>query len=299
MEGVTDAGRDTVGTDKNWWLILLERKYYHAGGSARFILQINVGSQSTVISLMQVVGQKDGTSGSGTAVPVSKYILHKAYDECRAELVKAVKAAADMTGNPALQGWAFELAQIEWINVVIENKQRGVKNASGDLVLPISPTIVTYNGLSLSGSTDAASFVIKCVKWNQGCFDIAFFHSNTLITIQFTVSPTHRVKLPFVWYLKEALEATDCVVGETVNHIATVEDETILTNFNFIEPELSSGSKAFTVALAKSSKLSEHIPGAQDGTLNLEIGSRLRTVKCQERRITKRARKEVNRFTYE
>jgi hypothetical protein len=27
MEGVTNAGRDTVGTDDKWWLILLERKY--------------------------------------------------------------------------------------------------------------------------------------------------------------------------------------------------------------------------------------------------------------------------------
>eukprot|EP00978_Attheya_sp_CCMP212_P042240 scaffold254206_cov43-Attheya_sp.AAC.1 len=34
MEGVTDAGRDTVGTDRKRWLRLLERKYYYAGGSA-------------------------------------------------------------------------------------------------------------------------------------------------------------------------------------------------------------------------------------------------------------------------
>jgi hypothetical protein len=37
MEDVTYADRDTVGTDEEWWLILLERKYYFAGGSARFM----------------------------------------------------------------------------------------------------------------------------------------------------------------------------------------------------------------------------------------------------------------------
>jgi hypothetical protein len=138
---------DSEDEGEKEYMALLERKFYYAGGSVRFMLDytlkeliseifpdllgqmntqlwdefsdltINVGSESTVNSLMQVLNDKEGTNG--IAFPVSKYILHKAYEKCRARLVKAVKAAAMMTDNPALQGWAFELAQIEWINVAI------------------------------------------------------------------------------------------------------------------------------------------------------------------------------------
>jgi hypothetical protein len=237
-------------------------------------LHINASSESTVNSLMQVLGSKDKAT-SGIVFPVSKYILHKAYEKCRAKLVKAVKAAATLTGNPALRGWAFELEQIEYINVAIENKHLGVKNVSGNLVLPINTANVTYDGLSLSGATSAASFVIKCVKWNQGCFDIAFFHNGRLVTIQFTVSQKHSVKLRFVRYLKEALETLGKEVDETVNHIAIVEDDLIAAVFKFDEVEESSGTKAFKVVLAKSTKLSQHIMQAAvpDGSLALKMGS--------------------------
>lgn len=322
---MADSEDETTGTDdEEEFMALLERKFYYAGGSARFMLErtlkqlmsdilpvllgrmttqlwedfselnIQASSESTVNSLMQVLGSKDK---AGVAFPVSKYILHKAYEKCRAKLVKAVKAAATSTGNPALQGWAFELAQIEWINVAIEHKYVGVKNASGNLVLPINAANVTYDGLSLSGDTRGDSFVIKCVKWNQGCFDIAFFHNGKLVTIQLTVSEKHSVQLRFVRYLKEALEALGKEV-DTVNHIALVEDEAIAARFTFDEAEESSGTNEFEVALGKSTKLSENIHTAQDGSLELKMGSPLTSVTCPVLRSSKRARKEVSRYTY-
>jgi len=322
---MTNSEDVTTGADdEEEYMALLERKFYYAGGSARFMfectlkrlmsdtlpallgkmttslwedfseLQIQASSESTVNSLMQVLGSKNK---AGITFPVSKYILHKAYEKCRAKLVKALKAAATSIGNPALQGWAFEVDQIEWINVAIESKHLGVKNASGNLVLPINAANVTYDGLSLSGDTSGASFVIKCVKWNQGCFDIAFFHNGKLVTIQFTVSEKHSVKLRFVRYLKEALEALGKEV-DTVNHIALVEDESIASRFTFDEAEESSGTKEFEVALGKSTKLSENIHATPGSSLELKMGSQLTSVTCSVLRSSKRARKEVSCYTY-
>lgn len=323
-EEMKDSEDETTGTShQEESIVLLERKFYYAGGSARLMLgvtltqlvskilpdllqkmsaqlwldfselHINLSSESTVNSLMQVLHSTNRMTTSGVVFPVSKYILHKAYERCRDKLVKAVKAAAELTANPAIKGWAFELAQIELINVAIESKHRVVMNASHNLVLPIHTASVTYNGLNFSGATDAACFVIKCIKWNEGCFDIAFFQNSKLVTIQFTVSRKHSVKLCSIRSLKEALEALGKKVDETVNHIAVVEGDVSL--FSFDQPEVSSGTNAFTVALAKSTELLQSV---QNGNLELKMGSLLASISCPERRSNKRQRKQVSRFTY-
>jgi len=172
---------DAENKDDAFFLMLLERKFYYAGGSARFMfdhtmqdlvqvvfpkllgrmtrelwtafstLCIHAGSDSTVNSMMQVLRPTD--PAQRCVFPVSKYILYKAYEECGKELVCAVKAAAIKTNNPSLRGWAFELEQIELIRSAVKEQKAGVKNTSGDLVLPTAMTKVTYDGRSLFGSS--------------------------------------------------------------------------------------------------------------------------------------------------
>ncbi|KAL3930925.1 MAG: hypothetical protein SGBAC_011550 [Bacillariaceae sp.] len=175
------SGTDNAEAD----VTLLERKFHYAGGSAHFMfafplgrllsdifpkplqqmsktlwqeftgLSIGVSSGSTVSSLMQVLVSNDMQTEPYLVFPVSKYILYKAYDKCRKELVISLKAAALHASNPALHCWAFELDQIEFINNAIEQKDYSAKNGSGTLEIPIHETIVTYDNKSLSGATEA------------------------------------------------------------------------------------------------------------------------------------------------
>jgi hypothetical protein len=121
----------------------LERKFYYAGGSARFMfdytstqlvrtvlpdlfdemsesslwteysyLKIHSGSE-TINSLIQSRGDN-----VYDATPVSKYVLFQAYNHCKNDLVRSMTAAAaELSGDPVLQGWAFELEPINWWNV--------------------------------------------------------------------------------------------------------------------------------------------------------------------------------------
>lgn len=114
-------------------LEVVKAKYFFAGGSARFMFQFSLASlreeldrrfKSVLESDSQFFAQNSVSSGTPAAVntlmqqfdmdcsPVSKYVLFHAYGKCRSKLVKSLRATANSTGNPTLQGWAFELEQI-------------------------------------------------------------------------------------------------------------------------------------------------------------------------------------------
>jgi len=48
--------------------------------------------------------------------------------------------------------------------------------------------------------------VVWCMKWNQGRFDVAIYHgeTETLATLQFTISDSHSLHLGYVRYLRDA-----------------------------------------------------------------------------------------------
>ena len=197
-----------------------------------------------------------------------------AYERCADILVESVKSAAEKTKNRVLQGWAFELSQIHLIRCAIEMEKR-VVNAKGTVVLPTSTAKVTYNGQSVDGEVSGDTFVIECTKRNQGCFDIAFYVKDVLVTVQFTVSSKHSLKTAFIRLLKSALENKGKAV-KSITHIAIVEDPKKAAAFNFDAERNgheSSGEVEFTVHLARSTKLIEQsqIHGTQSNNVELTI----------------------------
>jgi hypothetical protein len=130
---------------------------------------------------------------------------------------------ADRIDNPALKGWAFELAQIDLIRL--------------SLVSPIPQYVITKNGWSfyprssiefdeenLLAGPVADGTIIWCLKWNQGCFDVAFYDRETLFTIQFTVSKKHDLKPNFIRKLRDALAEKGVTVVNCI-HVAVGEAE--------------------------------------------------------------------------
>ena len=116
------------------------KKYYYAGGSARFMFEhtlvdliktldnrmgnfddkdwgsltrgyVSDSTRGVVNTLMQQftvssVGNQHG------AAPVSKYVLYRAYDNVKDDLVESICKVAANTKNPTLQEWAIELKRI-------------------------------------------------------------------------------------------------------------------------------------------------------------------------------------------
>lgn len=160
-----------------------------------------------------------GLDGVAKCTAVSKYIAMVAYDECGSAIADAVAAAARATGNPALKGWDFELQQLEIIKKGLKPSPAATHIAS-DSGLAFQPTDqVHFDGILLVGNIDAHGVtIIWCLKWNQGCFDVAMYSDGTLIALQFTVSDFRLLKLEYVKDLRAALLSKGLTV-QTVAYI--------------------------------------------------------------------------------
>jgi hypothetical protein len=240
-----EEGDMTENEIKRRLLEAVELKYHYAGGSARFMFDLSLTQlmqwfektvkqvrnweafakgdladreHKSVNSLMQKFSD---TNGMGTVtVAVSEYILLYAYQKVRSVLTAAIAAMALSTGNDALRGWSFELAQLDLISDALKNVDaQGRRTVGADKFrfFVAGWDEVEYDGTLLSVSM-FQSAVIWCLKWNQGCFDVAFYHECTLYTIQFTVSKTHTLKLRYVKELVASLRAN----GVTVEHIVHI-----------------------------------------------------------------------------
>mmetsp|Transcript_24577 Transcript_24577/g.68053 ORF Transcript_24577/g.68053 Transcript_24577/m.68053 type:complete len:588 (-) Transcript_24577:140-1903(-) len=240
-----DSGEDETESGVSWTEVV-ETKYYYAGGSARFMFDFQLselkgeldkrcnkvqddqwkyfaheavasGTPAAVNTLMQ---QFDGK-----ASPVSKYILFKAYEKCRTDLVNAVTAIAKGGNNPALKGWAFELQQIDLIRSSFESSPdlpEYVTNNKGLSFRPVSEIDFDENTLGDDGTIQEDGTIIWCQKWNQGCFDVAFYQGSTLVTLQFTVAEEHSLKPKFIRRLRDALLSSGITV-DTFVHVGVGE----------------------------------------------------------------------------
>lgn len=145
-------------------------------------------------------------------MPVSKYILFKAYEQCKSQLVKSMAAVAKACGNPAIQEWAFELAQIDLIRLSLQSSSPVtdyVTNDQGLSFRPIEQVSFDEQKLDDDANVSQNGTVIWCQKWNQGCFDVAFFFNSILLTLHFTVSPSHSLKPVYIRRLRDALLTKD------------------------------------------------------------------------------------------
>jgi hypothetical protein len=247
------AGPDTPLAD------LIDAKYYYAGGCARFMFEYEL---SGLIELLNDIcrGLSDGqwqyfAMGSvstqtpdgvntlmqqfgGHATPVSKYILFRAYKVCKTKLVAAVKTVASEINNPALKGWAFELAQIDLICLsLVSSIPQYVTNKKGWSFYPRSSIEFDEKKLLLPGQVVNGT-IIWCLEWNQGCFDVAYYDSRTLFTIQFTVSKKHDLKPIFIRKLRDALAEKGVTVDNCI-HVAVGGAE----DFQFEVKEESTGQQ--------------------------------------------------------
>jgi hypothetical protein len=262
----------------------VDLKYYLGGGSARLMFDftyddvekfltietervsdwkqftrtsIAARSADSVNTLMQRFTSNDIVQ---KCTPLSRYVLMKAYENCQAELVDAVKSVADACCNPALQGWAFELQQLELIRLAVKANSEAPRtylSAANFSYVPLNEG--QYDGEQLQADTlENVGGVIWCLKWNQGCFDVAFYSNRTLVTIQFTVVEEDSLKLEYVKKLRDALRSKNKTM-ETVVHVVVVDG-----SFNYFKFKPPSGtgrsSKSgaeveFEVSVCKSSKL--------------------------------------------
>ncbi len=226
-------------------LEVVRQKFEYAGGSAHYMFDVGVdelqkdldelcgrvadwktfckpnlaGKASEAVNLLMqqfVVEQQPSLYA-----PVSKYVMLRAYDACRAELTAAIKAVAEASDNGALLGYAFELSQKDAIRSALNANlsaltaklaPTSVRNAVKNSKLYFCPrAVATFNGKTFDSNVESGS-VIWCSKLNQGLFDCAFYFDKTLVALQFTVGKPHDLKLQFMRPLINAIKARHEVV---------------------------------------------------------------------------------------
>jgi hypothetical protein len=264
---------------------IVKEKYYFAGGSARFMFLFSFEDLRSILDAQveKVKGDdwKEFAGGSITArtptsvntlmqrfqgkcSPVSKYILWVAYDKCKGQLVEAVRATADATNNPALKGWAFELEQLEVIRSCLISQQGlavAVKSGEGLLFQPKFQA--SFDGKTSEGLLQDST-VIWCTKWNQGCFDVAFYEKKTLLTLQFTTQQKHSLKLQFVRHLRQKLQENG-MQCDKVFHIGirdTDWDKLVFGSAEGIGRKHTSDNPEFEIQVCLSPPLAKYSLGA-------------------------------------
>jgi Ni2+-binding GTPase involved in maturation of urease and hydrogenase len=236
----------------------MSRKYFYAGGSARYMFEYTlIGLKETLESLLTSIESDDTwesfvnevvSPNTPTAVntlmqqfkmacaPLSKYVLFRAYEKMSQRLTDAVKSVGEKTKNPSIRGWAFELEQLGIIkNAVQANTKMAVHSGAGLIIRPISEVEYAGGQSALDKAVVQGVTVIWCLKWNQGCFDAAIYDNGTLITLQFTVSISHSVKLEHLTELRETLLKSELPVND-IFHAAIVPKDN-LSEFAFGTPE--------------------------------------------------------------
>lgn len=225
----------TVTDDASRLIETLKAKCNCAGGSAHFGFMHQIHELETQLDTrLKNVEQKDWASFARLSVsprtlslvntlmqqfaepciPMSRCVLFCACNNCKAKLVKSVRAAAEAVNNPSLKGWVFELEQIDLICLSIQH----LSQTTWDFLFD-GKTAKTTGTVGNDGT------FIWCQKWNQGCFDTAFFQNSTLVTLQFRVSKEHTFKPKCIRWLRDALLDNGLVVDKFTHvGVADVND---------------------------------------------------------------------------
>ncbi len=242
-------------------LEVMMQKYYYAGGSARFMFEMNMEqllkafdalfarvldwtaftktamSFKTLVSvnsLMQYFSRPE--RGQLICTPVSKYVLICAYDHCRSKLTDAVKAAAIATNNASLRGWGYEMGQNDIIDSALAANCSGsyssyftaaaVKN-SKLFFFPKSKNV--YNEGNIEGNVVSGAVIRG--PFDRGLLDVALYFGTTLVTLQFTISERRSLKLEYLTSIRNALLRKGLQVTRMA-HLAVLEQD-MLGRFNF------------------------------------------------------------------
>ena len=113
----------------------------------------------------------------------------------------------------------------------------------------------TFDGSTLTMPKQSVGLVvIWCLKWNQGCFDVALFWGGRLVTLQFTIAASHSLKLEYVSQLRSALLPHGLDPNEKVLHWFIVKHD-VLEKFKHTTPTGTGRPSCrleFTVSVCKS-----------------------------------------------
>ena len=297
--------KDGTTTDHTSLFDVLKAKYFFAGGSARFMFQFELEElRGQLDERLQKLGSTDWisfaqgqvSSRTPTAVntlmqqfskrctPLSRYVLFCAYDHCKEELVKSVRAAANAVDNPALKGWAFELEQIELIRSSLESPEAlpsFVTNGLGFSFRPLKKIDFDSKIIAAESATiPTEGTVIWCLKWNQRCFDAAYYQDTTLITLQFTVSEEHTLKPAYIRKLRDAMVEKGANIDNFV-HVSVSK----ANGFQFEVDTAGTGRQGttdqhpdFTINACHSVPLSRQVSIGQDLTFQAKFPSVLEKV---------------------
>jgi hypothetical protein len=199
-------------------------------------------------------------------------------------LAESVAATANRTKNPTLLGWAFDLAELNKIQRALAQNQKSERairfssiqasihavpprarennqrkscprsvpsTAGGNNKLIFFPqSEARYDGEMITGQVQDGT-AIWCDKWNQGCFDVAFYIKSRLVTIQITSrQPSQSLKLQSVKKLRKALLQRNVALPADVDvvHLGVVKDG--VEGFSFGATEgLGQVTRAMNLAL--------------------------------------------------
>ena len=95
------------------------------------------------------------------AAPVSRFVLMRAYEKCESTMIAAVRGIAESTGNASLQGWAFELEELEKVKVVLMSPKGYPRHLRTDEKMVLHPqSEATYDGSKLTMPSEPVGLVV-------------------------------------------------------------------------------------------------------------------------------------------
>lgn len=171
------------------------------------------------------------------------------------------------------------MEELEKVKEVLKSpceRPRHLTTPQGLVLFPTSEA--TYDGETLRMPTNPTGLVvIWCFKWNQGCFDLALFCNGQLVTLQFTTSATHSLKLQYVSQLRSALLKHGSPAGPTVFHWFVLKEE-VLDKFKHDSP-MGTGGRNFkhlyTVSVCNSTSF-QILNGAAGNILVSDAGTEVK-----------------------
>ena len=150
----------------------------------------------------------------------------------------------------------FRTGRTRKVKVVLMSPKGYPRHLRTDEKMVLHPqSEATYDGSKLTMPSEPVGLVvIWCLKWNQGCFDMALFFNGQLVTLQFTTAANHSLKLEYVSQLRSALLQHGLDPAGKVLHWFVVKDG-VLAEFKHDAPT-GTGRKSyelqFTVSVCKS-----------------------------------------------
>ncbi len=216
----------------------VKMKYFYAGGCARFMFDMDIDTLRRVLDeefaaiskweflpndLLQLLPRRGPDDDSfREAIPVSKYVLLWEYRYFRRDVANDISSTL---GHANFMGWHFELSQYDIIRsactvnkgckMILALEVRLALQAKTDAkatgadkssILRFCPQAETrFNGSAIEDEVVSGTVLWNSNLWNQGCFDVAFYVDETIVTLQFADKDSRTLKVQYLNPLRAAI----------------------------------------------------------------------------------------------